>query len=267
MNASEQAPIDASYREYAPCDHLRDAVVCYWHRAGAGASSGGTAILPDGCIDIIWIGEQPPFVVGPMTAAVASDVASDADVLGVRFRPGVAPVLLGIGARDLRDQRVSGADLWPGAMAQAWADVPARGTLTGRLDALDDFISSRMGAVRPPDDAIVRVTRWLGNEPSATLAALTQRTGLSERQMRRRFDEAIGYGPKILQRILRLQRLLWLASQTASGSPSLSRLAFAAGYADQPHMTREVAALTAATPGQLLLPGRAQSAVAVLFKT
>jgi AraC-like DNA-binding protein len=246
---------------------LRDTVVCFWNRAGSGASSGGTAILPDGCIDIIWVGEQPPFVAGPMTVAVASDVASGAEVIGVRFRPGVAPAILGIGARELRDRRISCADVWVGDLALAWADVPARETLGDRLAALDEVITGRLGQVPPPDEAVVRAARWLGYDPAARPAALVQRTGLSERQVRRRFDEAIGYGPKTLQRILRLQRLIWLASQPTKGAPSLSRLAFAAGYADQPHMTREVAALTAATPGQLLRAGQAHSAVADLFKT
>jgi AraC-like DNA-binding protein len=114
---------------------------------------------------------------------------------------------------------------------------------------------------------VVQAARWLGHDPAMTLADVMRQSGLSERHLRRRFSEAIGYGPKTLQRVLRLQRLLWMASQPTMIPPSLGRLAFAAGYADQPHMTRDVAALTASTPGQLLLPGRAHSAVADLFNT
>ena len=267
MNNPDQTPGNTSYREYAPPAHLQDAVVCFWQRAGSEAASGRTAILPDGCIDVVWVGEQPPFVAGPMTVAVASDVASGVDILGVRFRPGVAPPILGIGARELRNQRVSCADIWPRDVARAWADVPARGTLDGQITALGEVISRSNSQAQPADDAVVRAARWMGSDPETSLAVLIQRTGLSERQVRRRFDEAIGYGPKTLQRILRLQRLLWLASQPAKAPLSLGRLAFAAGYADQPHMTREVAALAASTPGQLLLPDRAHSAVADLFKT
>lgn len=266
MSDSAPPPVDASYREVAPPAHLRDVVVCYWHRAGSGVPE-ASSILPDGCIDIIWIGEQPPFVAGPMSVAIASGVALGQDVLGVRFRPGVAPAILGSGARELRDRRVSCADLWPGALARAWADVPARTTSAGRNAALDAVISCQLGAVQPPDEAVVRAARWMGHHPAMTLAEVMRQSGLSERQLRRRFDEAIGYGPKTLQRILRLQRLLWVASQPPMRPPSLGQLAFAAGYADQPHMTRDVAALTASTPGQLLLPGRAHSAVADLFKT
>jgi AraC-like DNA-binding protein len=266
MSNPDLLPNGSPYREFAPPDYLRDVVVCYWHRSGLSAPASG-AIMPDGCIDIVWMGEQPPYVAGPMTVAVAPGAAAGLDVLGVRFRPGVAPAILGVGALELRDQRVPCLDLWPGELARSWGDVSSRGTLADRFTALSAVITSRMDAVCPPDEAVVRAARWLSTDPQSTLASLMQRSSLSERQMRRRFDEAIGYGPKTLQRILRLQRLLWIASQPRSGSPSLSRLAYAAGYADQPHMTREVVALTASTPGRLLLPGRAHSAVADLFKT
>ena len=84
--------------------------------------------------------------------------------------------------------------------------------------------------------------------------------------MRRRFDDAIGYGPKTLQRVMRLQRLLWLASLPASAHLDLGRLAFAAGFADQPHMTREVTALAGSSP-RLLLRADPRSAVSDFFKT
>ncbi|HEV7175962.1 MAG TPA: helix-turn-helix domain-containing protein, partial [Solirubrobacteraceae bacterium] len=73
----------------------------------------------------------------------------------------------------------------------------------------------------------------------------------SERQLQRRFLAAVGYGPKMLQRVLRLRRFL----ATAKFDVALSGLAAAAagaGYADQAHLTRECRALTGLTPGQLV---------------
>jgi AraC-like DNA-binding protein len=107
---------------------------------------------------------------------------------------------------------------------------------------------------------------WMAQHPFASLDELSGLSGLSERQIRRKFDEAIGYGPKKLQRILRLQRLLWLASYESTPVPNLAHLSFATGYADQSHMTREVVALTGASPRHLL-NGTTRSAVSDLFKT
>jgi AraC-like DNA-binding protein len=54
---------------------------------------------------------------------------------------------------------------------------------------------------------------------------------------------------------------------TERGSRCLAQLAAEAGYADQPHMTREMRALTGLSPAALL-PGRGSTlALSDLFKT
>ena len=76
--------------------------------------------------------------------------------------------------------------------------------------------------------------------------ALADELGLSERQLRRRFHAAAGYGPKTLQRVLRFRRFL------AGPRDDLARAALEAGYADQPHLAREVAKLAGTTPSRLI---------------
>lgn len=71
--------------------------------------------------------------------------------------------------------------------------------------------------------------------------------GLSERQLRRTCLDAFGYGPKVLQRILRFQQAKRLIE---SGVP-LADVAYQAGYSDQAHLTREVTSLAATTPTRL----------------
>ena len=69
---------------------------------------------------------------------------------------------------------------------------------------------------------------------------------MSERQLRRRCEVAIGYGPKTLDRVLRFQRFRCLRDRRAA---SLAQLAFESGYADQAHLTREYLRLAGTTPG------------------
>jgi AraC-like DNA-binding protein len=87
--------------------------------------------------------------------------------------------------------------------------------------------------------------------PDSRVAALATDLYVSERQLRRRFTAAVGYGPKTLQRIARLRRLL-AAANAARGDTALAALARSAGYADQAHMTRECARLTGRTPAAML---------------
>jgi transcriptional regulator GlxA family with amidase domain len=89
-----------------------------------------------------------------------------------------------------------------------------------------------------------------GSEPPR-INGLAWQLGISERQLGRRFRVAVGYGPKTLARVLRFQRMLALARAGVSRG-DLARLALAAGYADQAHMTVECTRLAGTSPGRLL---------------
>jgi methylphosphotriester-DNA--protein-cysteine methyltransferase len=78
---------------------------------------------------------------------------------------------------------------------------------------------------------------------------LADELGFSERQLRRRFHAAVGYGPKTLQRVLRFRRFL----ARADAGEDLSRAALDAGYADQAHLTRDCARLSGLTPSRLAI--------------
>jgi AraC-like DNA-binding protein len=58
----------------------------------------------------------------------------------------------------------------------------------------------------------------------------------------------IGYGPKLLQRVLRFQR--FMRELTAPGA-GLARAGLVAGYADQSHLSRETRRLAGLSPGRL----------------
>jgi AraC-like DNA-binding protein len=83
---------------------------------------------------------------------------------------------------------------------------------------------------------------------SASAAAIADRVGLSTRQLHRRSRVAFGYGVKTLQRILRLQLALELARDGARLADAAAR----AGYADQPHLAREMRDLAGVPATQLL---------------
>jgi transcriptional regulator GlxA family with amidase domain len=134
-----------------------------------------------------------------------------------------------------------------------------RGELNGALDpgdapaALAAVALARV-AQAPPDAAVQAAAARL-LDPAQRVDQLATVLGFSERQLQRRFLAAVGYGPKTLQRVLRLRRFL-----TAVGfDAGLAAAAVGAGYADQAHLTRECRALTGLTPGQLVGNGRRRS--------
>lgn len=218
-------------------------VACLWTSEGAASPR---RILPDACVDIVWTGTKL-IVAGPAIQAVMATAPGPA--LGVRFRVGAAGAALGIPASELLDLSVPLEDVWGADGAEIAETVAERPTLT--------VLAQKVGARIARGDAPDRLVR---------AAATGARPRIGERQLRRRFADAVGYGPKTLQRILRFQRFLALAEQTTT--PDLARLALDAGYADQAHLTRETRRLAGIPPAALLASGAGPAGErSVSFKT
>jgi len=258
------------YRELAPPQRLAPLLACVW----TSVSRGGR-ILPDGCADIVWDGGDL-IIAGPATIAQESPERG-VPVFGVRFRLGAAGTGLGLPAEELTDLRVPVADLWPDG--ERLREAAALRGLPGLLDALSERPLTAERA-----DPLTRAAALGLAIPGARVAELGAELGISERQLRRRFADAVGFGPKTLARILRFQRFLALAAGIAGeaadvgGEPAagagaggdvagaawrpsnlrwlprddLAGLAYEAGFADQAHLTRECRRLAGRTPAELV---------------
>lgn len=195
-------------------------------------------VLPDGCMDLLWIGGRL-LVAGPDTRAETPSGPDGGSYVGIRFAPGTAPALLGVPAHELRDRRIALADLWPEALVRELTERVA-----GAADpaaALEDIAVRRAADSGPPDPAMRSVAAQL--DSGRTVAQTAQAVGLGARQLHRRSLAAFGYGPKTLARVLRLQRALALVR---TGMP-YAEAAFLAGCADQAHLAREMRELGGTT--------------------
>jgi AraC-like DNA-binding protein len=204
-------------------------------------------VLPDGCADVVWIEGEGIVVAGPATREVLVDIPAGSAALGVRFGPGAAGAALGVAAHNLRDRTVALEDVW-GAAATELAERMAGAPPTGRLALLAAAVARRLDAARGPDALVARASALLGAGMPVTAAS--REVALTDRHLRRRFHDAVGYGPKTLQRVLRLRRFLDVA-ESGPGS-DLARVAAEAGYSDQSHLTRDCTDLAGLPPAALL---------------
>ena len=235
----------SGYLELAPPAALAPFVRCVWvHCVDEGDAMLRQPVLPDACIDIVTSGDAV-VVAGPATRTTVVEMAPGSETVGVRFRPGAAPALLGPSARELRDLTVPLADMWD-------ADVGERVVSSAsRVDALVGVVLARLDRAYALDDVGVGVAGMLQAEPGRAITEVARDVGLSDRQLRRRVEDAVGYPPRTLARILRFQRFLDAARQYRPGR-HLAWLAADAGYADQAHLTRESRELTGLPPAALL---------------
>lgn len=223
------------YREVAPPAWASEAISCFWTRRGDGRP---VRVIPDGSVDIVWREGVGATVAGPDTGAWISRTAPEALIVGARFRAGAGQAL-GMPVDELRDTRIP-LDAF-GFSLDAELDGAAAPQAVAEL-------ALRLVAATPPDAAVQAAARLL-SDPGSRVEGIAATLGFSDRQLRRRFLATVGYGPKTLQRILRMRRFLAAASAT-----DLARGALTAGYADQAHLTREVRALTGLTPGEIAAP-------------
>jgi AraC-like DNA-binding protein len=248
----------ASYVERPVPFALATHACCVWAHV-AGPEGHVQRVLPDGCADVVWIEGERLEVAGPATQPVMVRIPPGAAALGVRFGRGAAGAALGLAARELRNQNVALEALW-GRDATELAERLAGAATDRRPALLAGAVARRLRDAPPPDSLVARAASLLAR--GLPVAETSREVALGDRHLRRRFHEAVGYGPKTLQRVLRLRRFLALAE--AATAPDLARAAAEAGYADQPHLTRECADLTGLPPAALLAARRA-GADAVAF--
>jgi AraC-like DNA-binding protein len=211
-----------------------------WTSTSVGATK---RVLPDGCMDLIW-SEGALLVAGPDSRAALLATRPGTTATGLRFAPGWAPWLLGLGADELLDQRPALDRLRPAAEVRRWTERVAEAAMPGRV--LEDLADVLLAQASPPPAEVPAIVAALRG--GAAVAEVADRVGLSDRQLHRRSLQAFGYGAKRLGRILRLQRALTLASAGVPAAAAAART----GYVDQPHLAREVRALTGVTLRALL---------------
>ena len=247
-----EAWLAPGYAEWPAPARLRGAVACLWASVVPEDSDRTTLVLPDGCSDLIWEQGVGSYVAGPDTRPVRTVTKAGTVVVGVRFRPSAGGTVLGLPLSEVRDRRVPLVDLLPAAARRLPATLSPAEAATRALDAAGALIADAA-----PDDAASRAAALL-RDPAARAEVVAADVGLSERQLRRRVQAAAGYGPKTLQRVLRFQRIVRMLD-AAIQPPDLATAAAAAGYADQPHLTRECSAFSGLTPAALARVRHAES--------
>ena len=190
-------------------------------------------------------------VVGARSRSAIVDVSRRVVSVGIRLRPGALPSLLSGPAGALTDRSVP--------LEHAFASRNLRDTEIA-ADAPPALIATEL----------LRIVRRVASTPAAhavgralegahRVKGMAEALGVAERTLRDRVVREVGLSPKRALSIARLYRALFRAHGRVR---SWAEVAYAAGYADQAHLTRECRALLGDSPTGWLARGSADS-----FKT
>lgn len=244
-----------SYVERAPLAELASVVRTVWIQR-TGCEAYVQRHLPTGGIELHFPIGGRPRLVGPLTGSQLEVIPAHSTIVGVRFRPGSAPLRPAV-VEELVDQSVDLGEVWGSPVerlveAMAQADTPKRALMIMQAHLLHE-----VGTADRVDRLVGEAVQVLMPWHPVDVGTVATHLALSASQLRRRCLQAVGLSPKVLQRTLRFQGFLALAQAGAAptgrrGADGMAGLSVDAGYADQAHLSRECLRLTGLTPSQLL---------------
>lgn len=236
------------YTPVDPPSDLRGLLACAW----TAEPSGRHRLVPDACIDILRLSSGPIMVCGPETRAWEFELPPGISAVGIRFRPGAAPAVLGFDASAFTNRVARLAEITGAATDDRLAArLGAHTTADAERDELVSWVRERAGSTLRNDAFAERVVRCLATSPRAGRHEIADVVGLSVRQLHRRSLHSFGYGTATLGRLLRFQDFV-AATQCASVPTSLGALAADAGYTDQAHLAHDCRSITGLTTSQYL---------------
>jgi AraC-like DNA-binding protein len=244
-----------TYRERPAVKELTEHLSCVWvHQVAADAPPYTHRTVPNGGVELVCeLGKVPRFL-GPQTGPTVERLPPGATVVGVRFRPGAAPPVLGMPSSELVDLAVAAEELWGDTGEALGEEVSRSASPDDATTVLEQAVLARLrrGSASDPDPIVREAVRRLLPGRRDEITSIASALFISKRQLHRRSVAAIGLSPKVLQRMLRFQGFLALASVRGRAAVGMAAAAAEVGYADQPHLTRESVRLSGMSPHTLL---------------
>ncbi len=246
------------YREEAPPADLAGWVESFWliQTFASPEQQAEHWVLPEASVNLVfWLprGWQhpelmiPPVLSGPTVKEFRKPATPGEAYLGVRFRAGAGPAFLDCPGSQLT------SIIQPIHMVQPeWAQrlaglLRSVHTEADALEVVIDELRQRAAVAPPADTLMIDAAAWYRRQEDAvSLQQWSSEVGLSERQFRRRFLDAVGLSPKAFMRVVRMQS--FVREHMLQPHVNWGKLSYQAGFADQAHLVNEFRSLSGDRP-------------------
>ncbi|SMC40675.1 AraC family transcriptional regulator [Pedobacter africanus] len=220
-------------------------------------------VLPDTCAELFLnytntpvahIGgelHQRSIVTFRMNQFMDVQMRKGAGVVAVCFHPGMAYRFIQIPMHELSNTTTALADVWHDMATALEEKMACAGCNEDRVGLIQQYLFGQLAYAK--DD--LHMTQCLSAAQSSgglvPARQLAFDTGLSQRQLSRKFQEQVGLSPKEYLRVYRFIRSL----DHLKRHPvlSLTEIACKSGYYDQAHFIRDYKDYTGYTPRQVAL--------------
>lgn len=219
-------------------------------------------VLPDACVELFLnytdtpvaiIGEelhQRSIVTFRMSRPVDVQMRKGAGVVAICFHPGMAYQFIQHPMHALSDTTTALADIWDRMAAEIEDKMAGAKNNEVRASLAQKYLLREL-ANGKDDLQIKRCLRQVRLSGGLIpVASLVRDTGLSQRQLSRKFQEHVGLSPKEYLRVSRFT--LSLRHLKKYPVLSLTEVSYKSGYYDQAHFIRDYKDYTGCTPGQVV---------------
>lgn len=239
------------FQRFAPPVQLRPWVQCYWiaRQDRLPEASVSETVYPDGGTTLIFnFTNDYPDITFFATQTVGKMIfQGSVNRMGIRFHPGGAFQLLGLGMPDIIGSALSAEDLAMHSLLQLRDQLAELTHVSQRLTLIDQWLLDQVKKNNAATGLIQQLLPQLilTRQP---LEQLSEHLPISRRQLERKFQLEVGCSPNQLKQLHRVKIARTLISQRPE--QSLTDIGQDAGFYDQAHFIRHFHNITGQTPGE-----------------
>ncbi len=257
---------DDTYREVAPCAALAPYIRCFWgsdHPLPAIPHEEAGLVIPDTCMDIIFQIDYARGTVSSVFCALdehsyrtpPSQVSSGLEAcFAIRFYAWTACLFAEDSLRSTANRHFP-VDAFFRRIEKAMAPLLfSELTLAGKVRAAERVLLPLLCTDHSDTAVLNAIHHMLRTSGRVRIGEVSAALALSNRQLERRFNAALGVSPKVMASLLRYQ-LLWqemALSRRFDPLDAVDRF----GYTDQAHLLHDFRSRHLMSPKEALLLAR-----------
>ncbi|MDF3014277.1 MAG: hypothetical protein K0Q78_2481 [Cellvibrio sp.] len=239
------------FQRFAPHARLRPWIQCYWlaQQPQLPTATASETVYPDGGTTLVFnFASDLPDITFFATQTTGKMIfRGSVNRMGIRFHPGGAFQLLGLGMPDVIGRELSADDLALQPILQLRDQLAELTQVSQRLMLIDNWLLELANKTNANTGLIQQLLPQLilTQQPIEQLSA---HLPISRRQLERKFQLEVGFSPNQLKQLHRVKVARTLISQRPE--QSLTDIGQDAGFYDQAHFIRHFHRITGQTPGE-----------------
>lgn len=241
------------YQEIKPSKGIDRVIDSFWTFSNNNAIE-SFKVLPDNCTDIIFDFKQNKgFLSGAMTKYQLRELATESDLIGIRFKTEKFSSLSKIPLNETKNLRVELVQIFQAKNLDSLNQLYKLETTTNKVNFLENFIeTSFKQSFQRQDKMVLSLANKIRSfQGVVNVGELAKSHHISLRQLERRFKSYVGLTIKEFSNIVRFNNAKKIIA--TFNNSSLLEIAFDTGFFDHSHMTNEFKRISGENPSSFRL--------------